>query len=643
MVFIYLRIKPNNAMTQKATFKPFIADSSIQSRRYFIRVGLLLLMLFLGACAGPTPTTIEPEKKTLPIAEQVQRLLNEAKTIASPQKEQNQLRAAKILLNEQQVRLAAQIIENVPRDPLPLSDLASYTDILSRIHIRLGKFEDALQVLDNKRLVKDFDSLSQRKQINISLLRAEVYALLGNHMASAQQRIFLAPLLNKEQQASSQKLIWRSLMYISNTDLTLYRDNAFSHEYRGWLELALIAKNQQSDLDKQLLQLEDWQKRWLNHPANKTLPGGLELIKELAANRPQRVALLLPLTGPLAPFGKAVRDGFIAAMYESRDGGGTVPKIKVYNTGETENIVAMYQTATTEGAELIVGPLEKHRVKQLFDTELLVPTLALNRVDDYGPPPPQLYQFGLDPKDEAQQIATIAILENHKKALVIAPEGEWGERVSEAFTDRWQELGGKLVSKSIYSGQKDYSTSIKKSLLLDKSEQRAKRVAKLVDEHLEFSPRRREDIDMFFLLAHPQHARSIAPLLDYHYAGDIPIYGTSRLYAGYDDLQKDRDLNGIKFTDMPWILEKPTALHKTIEAENTTSKLYQRMYALGIDSFQLHARLRQLKEISSSRVFGETGSLKLNDKQQIERQTMLAKIKNSKAEIIPIVEQSSSE
>lgn len=630
-------------MTQKATFNPFIAEYTTQPHRHSIRVSILLLMLFLGSCAGPTQTTINPEKKSISVTQQVQRLLNEAKTIASPEKEQNRLRAAKLLLNEQQIQLASQIMESVPKDKLPLSDLASYADILSRIHIRQGKFENALQILDNTRLTSGFESLSQRKKINISLLRAEVYALLGNHMASAQQRIFLAPLLDKEQQALSQKFIWRSLMYISNTDLTLYRDNAFSREYQGWLELALIAKNQQSDLDKQLRQLENWQKQWVNHPANKTLPGGLELIKELAANRPQQIALMLPLTGTLAPFGKAVRDGFIAAMYESRDGGGMVPKIKIYNTGDSEHVISIYQKAAIEGAELIVGPLEKQRVKQLFDTELLVPTLALNRVDDYGPPPPLLYQFGLDPKDEAQQIANIAILENRKKALVIAPEGEWGERVTDAFSKRWQELGGKLVSTSTYSGQKDYSTSIKQSLLLDKSEQRAKRVAKLVKEHLEFSPRRREDIDMFFLLARPQHARSITPLLDYHYAGDIPVYGTSRLYAGYDDPQKDRDLNGIKFTDMPWILEKPTALHRTIDVENISSKPYQRMYALGIDSYQLHARLRQLKEIRSSQVFGETGSLKLNDKQQIERQTMLAEIKNSQAQIIPIVEQSSSD
>ncbi len=630
-------------MTQKATLNPLFAKISTTSLRISMRVYCVLIMFLIAACAGPTQTVEKPEKKRLSITEQVQQLLSEAKTINSPKREQNRLKAAKLLLNEQQIELSSQIVDGVRPDQLLISDLGSYTDIVSRIQIRRGNFEQALHILDNRRLLDGVESLSKRKQVNISLLRAEVYALLGNHMASAQQRIFLAPLLDQDQQAQSQKLIWRSLMYVSNSDLNSYRDKAFSREYQGWLELALVAKNQQSDLDKQLLQLENWQKQWASHPANKTLPGGLELIKELAENRPEQIALMLPLTGTLAPFGKAIRDGFIAAMYEARNAGGSVPIIKIYNTEESDNIISVYRQAADDGAELVVGPLEKHRVKQLFDVNLTLPTLALNRVEDYGNPPAQLYQFGLDPKDEAQQVADIAFLENHKKALLIAPEGEWGERVSDAFSKRWNDLGAEIVATSVYTGQSDYSKSIKGSLLLDKSENRAKRIAKLVGERLEFLPRRREDIDMFFLLARPQHARSITPLLDYHYAGNIPVYGTSRLYTGYDDKKRDRDINGIKFTDMPWILEQPSALHNTINTENPGSKQYQRMYALGIDSYQLHPRLRQLKEIPSSRVFGQTGTLKLNTNQQIERQMYFAMIKNSKAEIIPTLEQSVSD
>ena len=40
-----------------------------------------------------------------------------------------------------------------------------------------------------------------------------------------------------------------------------------------------------------------------------------KLIATLADSRPEKIALALPLQGPLATAGKAIRDGFLAAYY----------------------------------------------------------------------------------------------------------------------------------------------------------------------------------------------------------------------------------------------------------------------------------------------------------------------------------------
>jgi outer membrane PBP1 activator LpoA protein len=597
---------------------------------------LFIIAIALLTACGSQPTVItDPTVTTLPPTQQIQQLLSEIDTARSPQREQKQLQVAQLLIEQQQWELAEQMIRPINQATLSLEDLASYIDVQALLAIHYGKYQAALTLLDNEQLINNSEQLPPATQLNISLRRAEVYALLGDHMASAQQRIFIAPLLNADQLKSNQQSIWDSLMYVSAEDLSRYRDRAFSQEYRGWLELALIAKDNQGDLDQQLQQLEQWQQQWLNHPANQTLPGGLELIKELAANRPQQIALLLPLTGKLAPLGKAVRDGFIAELYATQNRGGKVPVLKIYDTEQSDNFLALYNQSIIDGAEMIVGPLEKHRVRLLFDEIISVPTLALNRVDDYGVPPEQLFQFGLSPNDEAIQVAEIAFLENHKRAMIISPIGEWGEKVSASFTERWQQLGGTVATNSIYSGQADYSKTVKDSLLLQNSEDRAKRIRTLVGEPIEFLPRRREDVDMVFMLAGPQQARSLKPLLAYHYASDLPVYGTSRLYSGTDD-EKDRDINNVRFTDMPWVLEKSSSLHTSISNNIKFSDQHQRLYALGIDSYQLHPRLRQLLEIPNSRVYGQTGTLKLNAQRQIERQMLFAKIKNSKAETVPI-------
>ncbi len=595
---------------------------------------LTAIVLLVTSCSGQLKQPVEDES---PInkAEQIQQLLQQAKQSQPSQRTSLRLQAAQLLLDEGQRDLVDSLLGKIQPEILELEQLGQYLEISSKLAIQRGDYEGALALLESPQLMERMDLLETQQQLRLQLLRAEVLALLGSHIASAQQRIYINPLLDADNQRTNRKAIWASLMYVSKTDIKHYLENSFRGEYQGWLQLALIAKENQADLDSQVAQLNQWQQSWPDHPAHSNLPGGLELIRELAANRPQRVALLLPLTGKLAPFGKAVRDGFIAASYQTLSSGGQVPRIKIYNTEDTQNFVALYYQAVAEGAELIIGPLEKYRVSLLYDEIALpVPTLALNRLDDYGPAPALMYQFGLAPQDEAQQIAEIARLENKQQALILSPQGSWGDKVSATFSSRWEELGGYVTSWSRYSGQQDYSKSVKDALLLQESEDRAKRISRLVGEHIEFSPRRRQDIDMIFMLASPQQARSLNPLLAYHYAGDIPVYGTSRLYNGHEE-QQNRDLNGIRFTDMPWVLNQPSELQQQINSEIEQSKPYQRMYALGVDSFQLYPRLRQLEEMANSRVYGQTGTLRLNAQREIERQMLYAKIQNGKSKLIP--------
>jgi uncharacterized protein len=603
---------------------------------YLLLYAALTATVLVGCGSPSVDRTQKPlEQAHASTADQIQQLLSDAQNSDSPRREQQLLTAAQLLLQEQQRDLAGQLINSVNPQRLPLTQYAFYAQVACQLNIQRGLYEEARRVLEAPRLLNSIDNLQPRTQLNLSLLRAEVFALLGSHLASAQQRIYIGPLLDPSEQLANREGIWQSLTHVSINDLQRYQQTALSEEYRGWLELALIGKDSQGDLDEQVRQLEDWQVRWSTHPASQNLPGGLELLKELANNRPQQIALMLPLTGKLASYGKAIRDGFVAAMYQTRQKGGQIPRLKFYDTEKSEDFVALYNQATADGAQMVVGPLEKHRVRQLFDLTLPVPTLALNRIDDYGKPAQQLFQFGLAPQDEARQIASIAYLENHRKALVVAPKGEWGEKVTNSFSAQWQQLGGETIAASIYSGQKDYSSSIKKSLLLDKSESRAKRIQRLAGEHIEFTPRRRDDIDMVFLLARPAQARSIKPLFAYHYAGGLPIYGTSHLYSGVASASKDRDINGVRFTDMPWVLDPPSDLHQQIDRELPQGKQYQRMFALGVDSYQLHPRLRQLDEISSSRVYGQTGTLKLNERNEIEREMLYSQIKRGVAKIIP--------
>lgn len=601
---------------------------------------LTLSTLLLTACGLQTPASnIDSSIKTpRSKAEQIQWLLADAQRSESPKHENLQLQAIRLLLEEQQHELAWQVIEQMSPELLNRPQFFDYSELLCRLLILQGNYNTALSTLESPRLFDEGSQLNTEQQLVFNDLRAQALGRLGKYLASAQQRIYSDPLLTPEQQLENRESLWRSLMLVSADDINHYLPSAFSADYQGWLELALIAKDSQANLDEQVEQLDQWILRWPVHSAVNKLPDDLELIRELAANQPKHVALMLPLSGKLAKYGKSIRDGYMAAYYQAKQRGADVPKLSIYDTEQHQLFIPLYHQAISQGAELIIGPLNKRRLSLLYDEIITVPTLALNRIDDYGAAPEQLFQFGLAPQDEALQVADIAFLENHHNAMVIAPQSEWGQKMTKAFSQRWNQLGSVVIAESLYNNQKNYSSSIKNTLLLQHSEQRARRIQSVLGERLEFLPRRRQDIDMVFLLARPQQARSIKPLLDYHYAGDLPIYATSRIYAGVNDPRKDRDIEGVKFTDMPWLLQPPTELKQLINQEIKSSQQLQHMYALGVDSFQLSPRLRQLKAIPNSRVYGQTGTLKLTSNNQIERSMLLATIKSGKAKLTAVAE-----
>ena len=595
-----------------------------------------LSLLWLTACQAPQPRETPPAARVA--ADEVQQLLAAAEAAASPEREKNQLAAVRLLLEQQQLELAGQLLATIPAD-LPPQLYATLIELQARLLVRRGEYAEAMNRLDDSGLLAIDSQLQADQQIRLARLRARVLGLNGDYLASAQQRIFIDSQLSGTEQRNNRDALWRALTNVPVNELQNFIPLAFSDDYRGWLELALIAKDNQDDLDTQIQRLDEWQQRRPNHPAADPLPGGLALLRELAANRPQRVALLLPLSGPLAPFGQAIRDGFVAAYYRARDRGSKVPVLRIYDSLQETDFMAVYQRAVTDGAELIIGPLDKQQLSSLFTRQTLpVTTLALNRLDD-GLPPLGLFQFGLAPQDEARQAADLAFNDNRHRALVIAPDSEWGDRVSASFDARWNELGGKIVASTRFSGQEDLSSSIKNALLLQESESRARQLQSLLGQRLEFEPRRREDVDMVFLLARPQEARSIKPLLAFHYAGDIPVYSTSRIYEGYPQPEKDRDINGVRFVDMPWLLEQRDPLQELINDELEQNEAYQRMYALGVDSFQLYPRLRQLELIPNSRVYGRTGRLRLNERNEIEREMPAAVFRRGAPQLIPAVDQ----
>ena len=189
------------------------------------------------------------------------------------------------------------------------------------------------------------------------------------------------------------------------------------------------------------------------------------------------------------------------------------PSLRFYNAN-TANIDSVYPLAISEGAELVVGPLQKDAVDVLADgRELQLPTLALNHLSSraaQSPPPAQrLFQFGLPPEDEARQIAERAWLEGFERAVCVTPDDAWGRRLQEAFARHWRALGGVVLEHVSYPpATRDFAAPIKELLNVTGSVQRARELAAVVGQKVEGEPRRRMDVDFVFMAAFPHPGAS---------------------------------------------------------------------------------------------------------------------------------------
>ena len=218
-----------------------------------------------------------------------------------------------------------------------------------------------------------------------------------------------------------------------------------------------------------------------------------------------------------------------------------------------------------------------------------------------------------------------------RQVITIMPERDWGQRVFQAFSQEWTHQNGEIVDSAFFKSN-NLSNIVESLLAVDKSKQRARQVRNTVVESLEFTPRRRQDIDAIVLISKPETARQLKPLLSFHYASNIPIYSTSHIYSGSNSPQKNSDLNGIKFIETPWVLSKTNAIkHQIHQLMPRRAQYYDRLFALGADTYTLAPRLILLERIEGSQVNGQTGLLSMNSKKQITRTLDWARFVNGEA------------
>jgi outer membrane PBP1 activator LpoA protein len=611
-----------------------------------ILLTVVLLPLFNGCSTGvrETPMISSAEQRLRSQAQALETAgnyqgaaelyLQAAEKAAAPLRQDYLISGADDLVRAADYERAAGILAGIPPGGLPEAQQTHYHIVQARLDLAQNHPAQALERLQPI-------SGAGPWQADYHRLRAEAYALDGNYFSSARERIALDGLLSDPQQKLENQLaIWSALTHLSDKQLQEMRLAPPPDVLSGWLELMELTRLYLQQPQVLAEVIPQWQKRYPGHPASGEFTTVLLQGMSAAAEPPSQVAVLLPLSGSLQVVSTAIRDGILAAYYDTSDGSRR-PELRFYDVGANPaDAAARYQQAVAEGARFVIGPLRKEAVQAVLQLpQLPVPLLTLNTIDTDAPANPAVYQFGLAPEDEARDAARRAWQDGQRRAISLTPQGDWGERVEAAFTDEWNRLGGTLLDHPTYDpAQADHSRVISAALNLDASKARHAALVRLLGRRLEFEPRRRQDVDFIFLLATPEQARLIRPQLSFFRAQRVPVYSTSYLYTGRPDRSRDFDLNGIRFCDMPWILETNSdwkdLKQSIVENWPDSAASHGRFYALGVDAYRIMPYLGRFQSGLFGAYRGATGNLTLDDRQVVHRTLVWAQFRNGVPQLI---------
>ncbi len=539
------------------------------------------------------------------------------------QREQYLLSAAEQLYKRGDLGMAQSQLETLGAETSTRSRQHQISLLAAKIALANENPRQAIELLPPKH------ELTLPQYIESRQISADANLDLGYHLAAVRIRADLERYLQTdEEKERNHEAIWAALQRTPEISLTPSKvDNKVT---RGWIDLARELRTAQANMTEMQDRLLDWGTRHPDHPVSSQFLTRLLSEYQLAYTPANSIAVMLPMRGKYKNVADAIQAGIVTAWYDQS--ASEKPLLRFYDTSD-ENVSfdELYQQAIMDGASYIVGPLDKASINGLAQSgSLEVPILTLNYAENPLSMSDNLYQFGLLPEDEAKQVAELAIRDNHTTAAVLVPDSDWGRRLQEAFSRRFEELGGSVLTVQQYpTNVDDYSRQLKTLFNLDDSEARLRDLQHILGTKLNFMPYRRQDIDMIFLAGTNRSARGIIPALKFHHAGDLPVYATSHVYSGYLD-KADRDLDGVIFCDLPWTLTTDNALKRDFTTIWKDQRTYTRLFALGIDAYNIVQNLQYLQAHDYARFPGETGNISIDENQRLHRELLWAKFKNGK-------------
>ncbi|HBS6034552.1 TPA: penicillin-binding protein activator [Klebsiella aerogenes] len=233
--------------------------------------------------------------------QQMQQSTNDSKT-------NWQLLAIRALLQEGKKQQAIDLYNQLPSN---LNSTQTREQSLLAVEVKLaqGDYQGA------KALLSKLDPLSFEKNQQPRYWQAQIDASQGQPSLSLLRALIAQqPLLSQAKQKQQNiDATWKALTAMTPQQANALVINADENVLQGWLDLQRMWFDNRNDPAMLKAGVKDWQIRYPQNPGAQMLPTALVNMQNYKPASTNKIALLLPLNGQAAIFGRTIQQGFEAA------------------------------------------------------------------------------------------------------------------------------------------------------------------------------------------------------------------------------------------------------------------------------------------------------------------------------------------
>ncbi|MCU6666912.1 penicillin-binding protein activator [Silvania hatchlandensis] len=613
-----------------------------------------------------------------------------------------QLLAIRALLKEGKTQRAAELFNQLPQT---LSDSQRREQSLLAAELKVAQNDAA----GAKKILADIDISALDKNQQARFWQVGIAAEQGRpSLTLLRALIAQEPLLAGADKQKNIDATWQALSAMNPDQANALVINADENVLQGWLDLQRVWFDNRNDPDMLKAGIRDWQTRYPNNPGATLLPTQLVNVQNFKPASTSKIALLLPLSGQAAVFGRTIQQGFEAAKNgtsavagdaipaqvaqaanagdvvspsaaETGDLTGTQPvaapqnseqepvqapattqatqpasqspvaanpaaELKVYDTS-TQPLSQLLAQVQQDGASIVVGPLLKGNVEELMKSNTPLNVLALNQPEQVQNRPNVCY-FALSPEDEARDAARHIHQQGKQAPLLLTPRSELGERVTTAFANEWQQLGGGIVLQQKFGSLSELKMGVNggSGIALSGSpiasslpQQQSVTVGGLTipapptDAQISGG----NNVDAAYIVATPDEIAFIKPMIAMRNGSQsgATLYASSRSAQGTAGPDFRLEMEGLQYSEIPMLAgSNPQLMQQALSSVRNDYSL-ARLYAMGVDAWALANHFTQMRQVPGFQINGNTGDLTATQDCVINRK--LSWLKYQQGQVIP--------